>query len=472
MKPPQDFKSKIIKGGLFLTIRQIVTTFLSLLSALVIARILGPQVYGIVATSLGIFYFFKWTGRIGMHIYVVRTPDFNKVEIEQILTFYNTVGVGACLLLWLAAPIFGSWTGKAEVTQILRCLIPAIWLDMIGGLSTGLLERELRFAEVGLIDAVAQITNYSVSIPLVLVGWGYWGPTTGYFLQFLVFAILSYYNAPIKWCWRWNWKTVQPALHYGLTYYSSNWIFTFKSLTVPLIISRLGGMEVAGITSVSIRIVQQLSLLRQIIGRMSISVMAKFITELSKIRRVITKGMAYQALVMAPVCATFSCFSAWIIPTFFGEQWLSSNQLFPLIALAASVGAIFDLHNSTLYAAGHNSEVAFRNLGYVGSLWLGSLIFTPMWGVLGYGAAEIFALPSYFLIHRSLVNFCGSPNYWNAFWIILASIPALIGAIWLPPLLSFSLLIISYLILLVLNESVRSLLLELWSMIRKRKKLS
>jgi len=470
MQPSQSLKSKLIKGGIALTIRQLVSSFLSLLSALVIARVLGPKLYGILATSLGIFYFFKWTGRGGLNIYLTRKPESNNKEIEEILAFYNTVGVAFCILLWLAAPAFGGWTGEVAVVQILRWLTPAIWLDMVGGLSTALLARELRFAEVGLIDAIAQIANYSLSIPLVLLNWGYWGPVIGYFLQFLLFALLSYYRCPIKWRWRWNWKILQPALHYGFTYYCSNWILTFRSLTVPLIISRLAGMEAAGIASISIRIVQQISLLRQTIAEMSISVMGKFMTDLEKVRHIISKGMAYQALVMAPACATFACFATWIIPTFFGKQWLSSTQLFPFIALAACVGAIFDLHNSTLYAAGLNREVAIQNLGYVGSLWVGSALCTPPLGLLGYGVAEILAMPSYFLIHKSLAKLYGSPNYWNAFLITLAAVPALVGGVWLPPLLGFGILIVSYGMLFILNQSVRTICLELWSFMQWRKK--
>jgi len=443
---------------------------MSLLSALVIARVLGPDLFGILATSLGIFYFLKWTGRFGMSVYVSREPDLNNGTIQQILAFYNTVGIAFCVLLWLMAPVFSWWTKEVAVAQILRWLIPAIWLDMVGGLSTGLLTRELRLAEVGLIDVAAQIANYTLSISLVLLGWGYWGPVIGCFLQFFLSALLSYYRYPIKWCWRLDLKILQPVFHYAFTYYFSNWILTFKSLTIPLVISRLGGMEVAGITSISIRIVQQLSLLRQTIAEISISVMAKFITDLDKVRHTITKGMAYQALVMAPICATYSCFATWIIPTFFGKQWLSSNQLFPFIALAASVGAIFDLHNSTLYAAGYNREVAIRNVGYVGSLWLGSILFTPLLGVLGYGIAEILAIPSYFFIHKSVAKLYGSPNYGNAFWILLAAVPALFGGVWLPPLLGFGILIVSYGMLFLLNQSVQTLSLELWSFMQWRKK--
>jgi PST family polysaccharide transporter len=131
---------------------------------------------------------------------------------------------------------------------------------------------------------------------------------------------------------------------------------------------------------------------------------------------------------------------------------------------------MFDLHKATLYAAGHNSAVGRLYVSYDGLLWLGCWIFIPLIGLWGYGIAELLALPSYFLVHRSLVKFCGSPNYWSAFWIVLAAFPVLIGTLWLSPLPSFSIFVVSYGLLFSLNKSVKSLPLELWSIVRARNK--
>lgn len=461
-------KDKVIKGGVYLVFRQVLAAIFSLISTLVIARILGPESYGIVATSLGIFYFLKWAGRLGVHIYLVRKPDLSTEEIEQGLSFYNTVGITFCILLWCASPIFGWWTQQQEVTSVLRWLIPAIWFDMIAGLYIAMLERELRFDRVGLYDALAQIVNYSFSVPFVLFQKNYWGPVIGTILQFFVLACLSYSSYSIAWRWRWQRKTLKPILLYGLTYYSSNWIFTLKSLTVPLFVTRFAGVEAAGLISIAVRMVQQLSLLRVVVQRMSISVMAKVMEDANTTRRTISKGMTYQALLMSLICGTFSCFASWIVPLVFGEKWLPSSQIFPLIGLAATVSAIFDLHNATLYAAGKNYEVGRLNFAYVGLLWLSSWLMIPRFGYWGYGIAQIMALPSYYLIHLSLSKFCGCPSYWGAFWFILAAIPAIIGSIWLPIWSSFAILFLCYGTLILFNSKIRKVPLELLTAFNNR----
>ncbi len=466
MKAPKNFKSKVIKGGIFLTLRQLLSAGLALISTLVIARVLGPKNYGIVATSIGIYYFFKWLIRLGMDAYLICQPDLSDKDVNQIVAFYNTAGILMCLVLWLTTPAFGWWTGNGEITRLLQWLMPLLWVDMIGGVSTAMLERDLRFDLIGIIDAVAQIFNYLISVPIILIWQSYWGPIVGMAFQVLLTTGIAYYFYRFSWGWQWNWKDLKPALAYGISFFCANWFFTLKGLTIPLIISRLAGIEAVGIASFALRLVERLSLIRDVMGRMSISVMSKLINDPEALRRSLSRGMAYLCLMMSITCALFACVASWIVPIAVGEKWLVSTQIFSLLAISASVTTVFDLHKATLHAAGHNNAVGILYLAYVGLLWLCCWIFIPLIGLWGYGIAELLALPSYYLIHRSLVKFCGSPNYWSAFWIVLAACPVLISTIWLPPLPSFGLLVISFGLLFAFNASVRSLPRELLSFAR------
>ena len=199
---------------------------------------------------------------------------------------------------------------------------------------------------------------------------------------------------------------------------------------------------------------------------MSISVIAKLMNDPKALRRNLSRGMAYLALMMSIFCALFACIASWIVPLAIGEKWLFSTQIFSLLAISASVATIFDLHKATLHAVGHNSAVGKLYICYVGLLWLGCYIFIPLMGLWGYGIAELLSLPSYYLVHRALVKYCGSPNYRSAIWIVLAAFPVFIGTIWLSPLPSLCIFLISYGLLFSLNKAVRSIPLELWSIVK------
>lgn len=463
MPTNQSLKKKILQGGVSLTIRQLLIAALSLVNVLVIARMLGPGLYGIVTIVLSIFYFLNMVGRLGMHVYIVRNPDLSSTESEQILAFYSFFGIFLCLLLWFSAPLLGWWTKQPEVTYAFRGVLPALWLDMVSRVPTSLLEREMQFSQIGLLETLARVVMYFSAIPLVLIGWTYWGPIMGTVLGYGVQTALAFYFYPVTWRWRWQWTVIKPALRYGITYAGSDWILNLRRLRLPLLVSRLGGVEIVGFISIAMRLSEQLSILRLVVRRMSISVMAKLIDRPDKALITINRGMAYQALLIGPICALFSCISAWLIPLMFSPEWLISAKIFPFIALGTLVGGIFELHASSLYAAGHNFEVAQRNAWYVGFLWLATLVLLPSMGIWGYGLSEVIALPSFYLIHRSIVKLLGSPNYWDAFWITLASSIAMFAGMLLPPLMAIGVFIVCYGCIFVFNPGIRKIPADIWA---------
>ena len=79
-------KNKVVKGGLYLALRQLVIVGLSVLSILVIAKQLGPANYGILVNALGIFYFTTWTGKLGLHQRSQKDATANRLADDQLVT--------------------------------------------------------------------------------------------------------------------------------------------------------------------------------------------------------------------------------------------------------------------------------------------------------------------------------------------------------------------------------------------------
>jgi PST family polysaccharide transporter len=463
MTKKQNLKTTVLQGSIYLTIRQLIGVLVSLISVLVIARTLGPEKYGVLAVATSVLFFIFWTGKLGLEVYLIREPELPKDAPEQILMLFNIIGATLCILLWLAAHIYGMRTNDSSVAQVLKWLVPAVWLEMVSSISIAMMERELRFAQVGLIETIAQVANYLISVPLVLMNWGYWGPIAGLILQYTLLSVMAYYCYPVRWHCQWQWKFIRSALRSSLAYSGANFIGSAKSLTLPLFVSPLAGLEAVGIISIAIRFSEQLGILRTVITRLSISTLAKLAGNPESTRRAISRGIVYQGLLVGPIYAVFCCCGAWVIPLFFGKDWLPSIQVFSLVAFAALVDTVFNLHLSALYVAAHNRDVAVFKLWHIGIFWLGCWILLPIFGEWAYGIAEIIDLVSYVLIHRSLVKLCGVPDYKDAFWLIAATAPSLFLGPWLPPVVGLSILVCCYGLLLLLMPTIRGIPSELYS---------
>ena len=470
MPKAQGLKRRVYSGEFYLALRQLFVTGLSLVGVIVLARILGPENYGIVVVTVGIFFFLAGASLLGLNVYLVRQPELPEDGKEQILAFYNTAGILFCFLIWLIAPGIGIWINEPVVCLLLRCMIPALWFYMVASVSISMLERDLRFAEVSLIETLSLAANYLVSIPLVLIYRSYWGPIAGFVIQFFLLAALAWYRYPIAWQWRWRGSFIKGALHQGFWPSSAHGILLLRGLTVPLLVSRLAGIEAASVVSIAIHFADSLAVLRLAIRRISVNMIAKISQNLEAIRAILGQGITFQIILVGPLLSLFACCAAWLIPFVLGAEWLLSVQVFPLIAIASLVSAAFDLHASTLNAVGDNKAVIQFNLLYLAILWLVSWLTLSTLGVWGYGIAEVAALPSYFLMHYLLTKQCGSPNYWDGFWVIMATLPSLLFGPWIPAILGFALLFAGYGLLFYFRPQIRRMMRTLYVLVRSQTK--
>jgi O-antigen/teichoic acid export membrane protein len=469
--PEPTLKSKLVKGGLYLTLRQLLSVGLSIVSILIVARVLGTENYGILVNALGIFYFVSWTGHLGLNVYLIQQKELPEAAPEQVLAFFNFLSLGYAVVLFAIAPGIGQWTGEPAIADLVRWLPLPIAAELAASVSIAMLERKLAFAEVGLIEICAQIANYAVSLPLVLSGWGYWGPIAGLCVRGAVMLGLAQSFYRVGWqrsfyC-GWRWQFLRPALHYGLTFSMSQWVISLRSLTIPVLVTPLAGVETAALISIAIRLVEQLSALRMVIRRMSISVMAKLTNNAIAVRKTVSRGMAYQALLIGSICSIFACLDSWIVPKLFGDDWLQSTYIFPLVALSAMVRAMFDLHSGALYAVNRNAEVTKAYVAYITLLWMGCALLLPSFGLWGYGLAELLTILSSLLLHLALSKIYGEVQYTAALWLTLAAMLPILGSL-ISATVGMALFLLSYGLVLLVPD-VRAVPLELVGVLQKRK---
>ena len=463
-----SLKQKVVRGGLYLALRQLISVGLSILSILVIARVLGTENYGILVNALGIYYFIIWTGKLGLHVYLIQQKQLPEDAPAQVLTFFGLLSIGFTAGLLMLAPGIGAWTGEPAVAELVRWLPLPIATELAASVSIAMLERQLAFAEVGLIEICAQIANYAVALPLVIIGWSYWGPIAGLCIRGVVLLVLAQrlYRVGVRSHLRWDF--LRPALRYGLTFSLSHWVISLRSLTIPALVTPIAGIEAAGLVSIAIRLAEQLSTLRMVVRRMSISVMAKITDNAAAVRNTVSRGMAYQALLIGSVCSAFACLDSWIVPRLFGNDWLQSTYIFPLIALSAMVRAMFDLHSGALYAVNRNVEVTKAYSVYIVLLWVGCLLLLPTLGLWGYGLAELLTIFSNILLHRSLARMYGTPKYTAAIWLTLAAMIPIFGSL-VSPVVGIVSFFASYGLVLLVPE-VRAVPLELIAAVKSRQR--
>ncbi len=382
---------------------------LGLMGVLFLTRSLGPYDYGIYAVALGVATWMQTLGDWGVSVYLVRADEerMDRVEASATTVLLALGLAGTALGLALLIPL-GHLLWTHAVVSAAVVLVASTPLVLAAQVPIARLDRELAFRQVAVVEIASQLTLYAVGIPLVLLGAGPWGPTLGMVASRGVLLV----GAAVATRWRprllWDRQIAKDVLGYGFGYSASVTVWQLRALALPFIVAPLAGPAIAGQVALAVRLVEIAGFIRAATWRLALAALARVQHDSVRTCRAVRDGAVLQVMALGGALGGLALLSGPVIETVFGPKWTPLEKVFPLIALGAVANGAFNLHASALYARRRNWAVTWFHVGHVTLFLGGAAAAVSHFGLVGYGVAELIALPAYALLVRSFKQSIGS----------------------------------------------------------------
>jgi len=424
----QSLRAKIFHGGALLMGRQIISMGLSLIGLLVTTRIIGPAGYGPYAAAMGIYLYAQNLGQAGIGVYLVRaTGEVRERTYHVATTLLLASAVMLVVVIESSLGLIATWIPMPNLAPLLSVLPLALIFQTVAVAASARLERALDFRRVAMIEVVAQLLYYVMALPLVYFGFGVWSLVAGWCLQQFFACVAFHVAAGYRPTLAWDVPIMRGMLAYTFGFAAADWLWQLRNLVNPLIVGHFLTAQAVGQVGLAIRLMELLSFTKAIAWRLSLAVLARVQDQPTKLVEAATDGMRLQTLALGPVIIGFSWFGGIVLSVVFGHRWEPVMEVYPYIALSYLTNAQFNIHSSILYVLRRNAAVSWFHVCHVALFAGAAWIAVGRWGVVGYGLAEMVALLSYPVIHRSVRMAVGSPDYTisGVWWVCLA-----IGLFW------------------------------------------
>lgn len=415
----QGTRDKVLKGGVYISIRRSIGMVLSLVGALYLTRVIGPQQHGLYNSASSLLHYIQMFSTWGVAVQLIRSKEEPTKEMYDVaFTMLLMLGLAATLVGFLASLGVHLWLQQSEDALIFRsfiwiacALFLGVVLDLIYRVPKAMLQRKLDYKKTTTIEIWTLILFYTVGILLAQLQYGAWAMVGGWWAQTSVTCILYFKWTGYRPRLRWNRNIAKPMAGYGITYSTSMWIYELKQLIKPLIVARFAGSAAVGYIAQASRIVELLAFAKEAGARMAVPAMARVQDDPKKVRDAVGEGMRLHVLGVGFFLVAFAFVGPWLVPLVLGPRWVPMLDIYPFIALSVLAYAVSNLHRSVLQVYRKNNQVALVHVVYV-TLMIGlSLVLVPKYGLIGYGIVEICAIPAYALFHLYTRRLIGSPDY-------------------------------------------------------------
>jgi O-antigen/teichoic acid export membrane protein len=192
----------ITKGIVWLGGSRVISQFITWGLTIVVARLLTPEDYGLVAIS-GIFLVFaQAVSEMGIATAIIQKDTISDQETRALYSISLLLGLVMSLVGYIVAPFFSTFFDDTRLTGLIRFQSIVFFIQALNSVPRSLIMRDGQFDMLSKIELVARIGTSICAITMALSGFGVWALAA----QGVIWNLLQYI-AYAKYRW------VKPAVH-------------------------------------------------------------------------------------------------------------------------------------------------------------------------------------------------------------------------------------------------------------------
>ncbi|MEP0800039.1 lipopolysaccharide biosynthesis protein [Funiculus sociatus GB2-A5] len=382
-----DLKSRSVRGGAVTMITQGCKFVLNMGSTVLLARLLTPQDYGLVgmvATVTGLVGLFK---DMGLSTATVQKAEINHAQISTLFWLNVVFSIATMLITAVIAPLIAWFYGEPRLIWI--TLVSAIGF-IFGGLTVqhqALLNRQMRFGALAIIDIVSMLIGVATAIVLALNGAGYWALV----LMPLAMGMSSALGVWVMCGWRPGLPVrhsgVSSMLAFGANLTGFGIINYFARNLDNLLIGRYWGAQQLGLYSKAYALLLlPINQINAPIASVALPTLSRLVDSPDRYRQAYLRIVEKLLMLTMPIMVFMIATSDWLVQLLLGSQWGETSRIFALLGIA---GLIQPLANSTgwLFMSQDRAHDMFK-WGFIGGTTaIVSFVAGLPWGAAGVAAS-------------------------------------------------------------------------------------
>jgi PST family polysaccharide transporter len=425
-KPRAGLGRQSLHNGVAYVVARGANMFVQLGSTILLARLLSPRDYGLVAMVLALVGFAPMLIDLGTTDATVQKKKINQVDISALFWLKVTLASILVLLLVGASGTIASFYGEPALGDIAMVSSLLFITSALSSQHFALMRRSMQFRRMAMIDVSANVISSLIAIAMALTGWGYWALVTKPIFTSALAAAGAWFSCP--------WLPGRPRLTLqakemvrfgaGITGFSMTDYLAQSADRVAL--GYFFGASPLGYFQNTVLLYNHiLSLFTQGLHDVAVSSLCKLRDNIDQLKRSWTTALSsltfFSAFAFAGLAVTGQDFVTMLL----GQKWEPAG---PLVCIFAVRGIVHVVERSLgwLHVAAGRSDRLMRWGVFSALIQLGAVLAGIPFGVIGVAIAHTIA--TFFLVVPALV-YAGRPLEISVTDVLRAVAPQVIAAL-------------------------------------------
>lgn len=392
-----DLKGRTVRGGAAVVASQGSQFFLQMIFTVVLARLLTPYDFGIVAMVTAVTGLAQTFADLGLSEATIQRAEITANEVSALFWINSAVGLGLTIATIALAPGLAWFYKEPRLFAIALVLSPTF---LIGGLrvqADALLKRQMRFKSLAVRDVTSYAVGVVVAVTMALEGAGYWAiiafPLTVNVMQMFGSWLM------VKWTPSWPRRIadIGSIVSFGGHVAASYLVGTVSGNLANVLIGWYWAAGPLGIYSrASNLLLRPVNQILMPAGAVAIPALSRTQSDPQRFARYYLSAVNLIMWISALLFGFLFVAAKPVIDIILGSKWRDAAPVFQLLCISALVHPLFQSTNWALISSGRSRRL-FRVTLAISVITMATFAFTLQLGIRGmalwYSIVQVVALP-------------------------------------------------------------------------------
>lgn len=338
--------SKIGRATKWNIAAEIIAKLIAPITTIVLARLLTPEVFGIVASITAITSLADLLTDAGFNAYIVQHQFDNEDEQKKAINVCFWSNLSISLVLYALIVIFRyQFAGLVDASGYENALVVAalvIPLTSVSSISMAVMQKNLNFKKLGIIKIICKVLPFATTVPLAILGFGCWsliiGTLAGEAASFILCFIFGDYIPRFFY----SFKVFKGIFSFSSWAYLESILEWLLKNGVILFLAALYGSYCLGLFKNGTTLILQITTaVYALYGNVYKSAIAKYQNDDEEFKRIFLVFQKYSTLISIPLAIGVFLFRDFVTFILLGADYLEVSMLIGLWGLTGTLSIAF-----------------------------------------------------------------------------------------------------------------------------------
>ncbi len=348
-----SLKQKTLAGVLWSGLSAWAGKVLSLLVFLVLARLLTPEAFGVVALAATIVVLMQLFLEQGFSQALIQRETVEPEHLDTAFWTSLTTAVMLTLVSWAGAGAFARAFDQPQLQPVLQALSLIFVLGALRSVHEAMLEREFKFKTLAMRSFGGLLAGSVVGVTMAVMGFGVWSLVAKHLVNEAVSTAVIWGASEWRPGRRVRARHFKDLVGFGASLFALNFINAAKNQSNYLLIPYVFGAAALGLFTIAKGLCDAvMQLVVTAGGQIALSTFSRLQDDMERFRHVFYRATQFTACIALPTFCGIAVMAPEIVASVLGARWSEATPIVQALAVGCIIDCVAFFRGHVLTAMG------------------------------------------------------------------------------------------------------------------------